>query len=164
MVRSTFRVGMPAVGVALVALAYLPLSAFAMPHASARDDQRATILTAKAPGGASQPEAAKAQYAAAAETLDARYREFLGGRGASDILLEAADSLRDVGLRLAGTRAEEVAFLERVLDLAQKIEKRQRQRFEAGRIPRREWEAAHGATSDAESRLQAKRKAKPAPQ
>jgi RNA polymerase sigma factor (sigma-70 family) len=77
----------------------------------------------------------KEQLEAARTMTDARWMEFLAGRGTLDILLEASNHLLQAEFDLANKRSDRLAILESYWQRMKDIETVTEARFEAGRVP-----------------------------
>jgi hypothetical protein len=161
MARSTFAAYMPRGWVALL-VASLPAQALTAPLPASAPP---AILTAKTPGISSRDRVPlETLYEGYREQLRFRYEAFRAGRGTVDTLIAAADALQETGLSLARTPEDRIAVLEKMVDLKRRIEVRQRQAYEAGRISRWDLEQAYDFTLGAEIHLlKAKRRAKSPP-
>jgi hypothetical protein len=90
---------------------------------------------------------ARAKVDAARTECDARFQEFLSGRGTLDILQGAARRRLDAERALSG---EEAAAVERYWELTRVIETVNHGRMEAGRIPVKEWQESRATRIGAE--------------
>jgi hypothetical protein len=77
----------------------------------------------------------KERYNEAASELQARYKEFIAGRGDLDSLYEANRSLLESGLELTDKPEEKIALLAQRVGQAREIEQVNQGRYDAGRIP-----------------------------
>jgi hypothetical protein len=104
-------------------------------------------------------ELAKARLEAAREELDARFKEFLAGRGTHDFLEQVAQRALQAELEVAEPPAAVVAAHERHWIYTKEIENIDRARYEAGRIPIQDYAQGKYYRLDAELRwVQAKAK------
>jgi hypothetical protein len=89
---------------------------------------------------------------AAAGRWEARFKEFLAGRGWLDFLLESARVWRDVELLLREQPAEQLAAFERYWEVTVEMEAVNEARYDAGRIPVEHFAQTQGARLEAEVR------------
>jgi hypothetical protein len=82
---------------------------------------------------------ARARRDAVQVQLDARFKEFLAGRGTLDILLESARWWRDAERSVQDSPAGQLAALERYWEITREIEEINKGRAEAGRLPYKEY-------------------------
>ena len=102
------------------------------------------------------------RYNSAVAEMQARYQEFLAGKGTLEIFAVGGKRLVESALELNEKQADQVSLLEQYLELIREIEKINVSMFEAGRIPKSELELAHYLRIDAEIKLlRAKRKGNP---
>jgi hypothetical protein len=76
----------------------------------------------------------KERYNAALRELQDRYRQFQTGVGASNLLFEAAQRVRDSGLALTDKHDDQIHIRRQYLDLAKGIERVQEAALTAGSI------------------------------
>ncbi len=81
----------------------------------------------------------RAKLAAARGEVEARFKEFLEGRGTLDILLAASQRWLDAERAVHPERADQVAALEKHWLLARRAEEVNRARHDAGRIPTKDY-------------------------
>lgn len=76
----------------------------------------------------------KERLKAAQDECDARFKEFLAGRGTLDILLDASQRRLKAELPLADTNTARVAAYERYWEITWQMETVNKARYDAGRI------------------------------
>jgi RNA polymerase sigma factor (sigma-70 family) len=76
----------------------------------------------------------KERYEAASEVVDARFREFLAGRGTLDILIQSSHRLFDAERELSAKKADQIAAAEKRLRLLKAVEEVNKGRYDDGRI------------------------------
>jgi len=106
-----------------------------------------------APGDTPLRKLEKERFNAALAAAQARYLEYLSGRGTIEITLDSVQRLADAELALTDKPAERVAILERGLGLYRDAEKVAELRFEAGKITLADREEARYLRLNAEIRL-----------
>jgi hypothetical protein len=158
---------------AMVLLGMLMLAVGLTPPLDARDkaDEEVKLpafLTAKplkpSEGDSELRKLQKERYNAAVKGAAARYQEYLAGRGTTEQLYAACRTVLRAELELADKPAEKVAVREKFLTLAKEVDMVEELRFQAGRSPVSEREAARVNRLTAEIELlQAREKAKAPP-
>src|SRR5262249_44061740 len=101
---------------------------------------------------------ARAKLAAATEESDARWKEFLAGRGIQDILLAAFERRVEAELALTDNAPDRLAAQERHWRQLLQVEEVSRDRYEAQLIPIQDYMQARHARLDAQIRLAQARK------
>jgi RNA polymerase sigma factor (sigma-70 family) len=101
----------------------------------------------------------KARADTAETVVNARYQEFVAGRGTLDILLRYSEKRLEAELEQTDKKEEQLAALKKHLELMQEIEKINQARFDAGRVSIADLAASQLARIEAELRL-ARAKAK----
>jgi hypothetical protein len=133
---------------------------FALPAYSEMSLQ--SLAKAKAAlASADLPALTRSMAEAARGAYEARWREFLTGRGTLDILLEASVHWLDSERAVYGDKADPVAFAERRVVLMALIDAENRERHAHGRIPIQDYLQAHFYLLDAELELLAAKTAGP---
>jgi hypothetical protein len=94
-----------------------------------------TLARAKAEALRADPgELARAKVAAARECLDARFKDFLAGRGTLDFLLEAQVLVFEAELAVSNTDAQRLAVYEQRWQQAWIAERINKLRYDSGRV------------------------------
>lgn len=96
----------------------------------------------------------KDRYAAGLAELEHRFGEFLGGRGTLDIVCSCSQRLLRAELAICKNKADRILALEVNLGFAQAMERVNRARFDAGRIPTQDWKQTVYLALDAEIALE----------
>jgi RNA polymerase sigma factor (sigma-70 family) len=91
---------------------------------------------------------------AARNELEARWQDFLAGRGMLVILLEVSGHLKNAELEMSPKRADQLAALEAHWKRTQKIEETNKRRFDEGRISLQEYEQSRYHRLNAEVQLE----------
>lgn len=99
------------------------------------EDVRALARARAALSGTDLPGIAAAKVEAARVQLDARYKEFLAGRGTLDFLIESAGNLLEAERTVSERPADRRAALERYWTRMREMELVTHARYNAGRIP-----------------------------
>ncbi len=84
----------------------------------------------------------------------ARWQDFLAGRGMLELLFRASAQLRDAELEMSPKRADQIAALEAHWKRMKKSEEINKNRFDSGRIPVQEYEHSRYHRLDAEIQLE----------
>jgi len=85
---------------------------------------------------------------------DARWQDFLAGRGTLDIMLGACGRLRDAELEMSPKRADQIAALDAQWKRMQKVEAINKDRYDSGRIAIQEYEQSRYHRLNAEIQLE----------
>jgi hypothetical protein len=110
---------------------------------------------------ADRGEIAQTRLHAARIQLDARFKEFLAGRGTLAFLLESSHSLLEAELAIIDRPEDRQAALERHWALTWQVDMIDRARFEAGRVGIQDVMQSHYDRLEAELRLSQARATKP---
>lgn len=81
----------------------------------------------------------KELHRAAREEMDARWQEFLAGRGTLDIMLGASLRLLEAERELSDKKADQVTALENHWRRMREMEKVDQAQFQAGRLAEADW-------------------------
>ncbi|HLN27246.1 MAG TPA: hypothetical protein VK395_05840 [Gemmataceae bacterium] len=106
----------------------------ALPVADMSGD-RINVLLAGIKAGDKMGELVKGQLEAAKTELDARWQEFLAGRGTLDIMLGSSQRLLQAEFDLSTKRSDRIAALEAHWQRLREVETINQSRYDAGRIP-----------------------------
>jgi RNA polymerase sigma factor (sigma-70 family) len=98
------------------------------------DEKKVNALLAAVKGGDKLKALLKARLEAATIEADARFKQFLAGRGTLDFFLASAQRLLKAELELSTQKADQLAALATHLRLMKKAYELNKDRFDAGRI------------------------------